>query len=214
MIDKIPFWNCLNEKEKDYISQSIITKRYKNKELIFSGNDECLGFISVEEGIARVYIADENGNTATLFRLRKNQCCVLSMGCIFDELDVESYIEAEGDCTINVLPVNVFNAISNSNMAVENYAYRIITEKFSYIVKAMQQLLFMSLEQRVASFIVEESERCSSNTIKITHEQLSQTIGSAREAVSRVLSKLTKEGVISSNRGKITIIDREKLNKI
>ena len=73
MIDKIPFWNCLNEKEKDYISQSIITKRYRNKELIFSGYDECLGFISVEEGIARVYIADEYGNTATLFRLRKNQ---------------------------------------------------------------------------------------------------------------------------------------------
>ena len=49
------------------------------------------------------------------------------------------------------------------------------------------------------------------SVLKITHEELARNIGSAREVVTKVLNYFCEEGVVSLSRGKVEIIDREKL---
>ncbi|HEC1781271.1 TPA: helix-turn-helix domain-containing protein, partial [Campylobacter lari] len=49
-------------------------------------------------------------------------------------------------------------------------------------------------------------ENASNNTLKITHEALANHLGSAREAVSRILKELEKEGKIKLERSKIILI--------
>ena len=44
-----------------------------------------------------------------------------------------------------------------------------------------------------------------------THEILARFIGANREAVSRAMAKLAKQGVISTERGKVTLLDLPKL---
>ena len=48
----------------------------------------------------------------------------------------------------------------------------------------------------------------------ITHEQIANHLGSAREVISRLLNYFQKEGIVKSFRGIITIIDKEKLMKV
>ncbi|EAK9946378.1 winged helix-turn-helix transcriptional regulator [Campylobacter lari] len=49
-------------------------------------------------------------------------------------------------------------------------------------------------------------ENTSNNTLKITHEALANHLGSAREAISRILKELEKEGKIKLERSKIILI--------
>ena len=214
LIKELPFWDKLSESEKKIFSESCIKKEYDDKELIYSPERECLGLIMVSSGVARVYFTDEKGNTATIFRLRKGEYCILSMSCIMQGVTFDVEIEAEGKCSLEIIPLLVFTSVAEKNMAVENFSFRTLTEKFSYVIKAMQKLLFMSLEGRVISFLLEESEKTDSNTIIITHEQISLAIGSAREAVSRIINKLSKDGLITSKRGKIIIEDKKALEKL
>ena len=69
--------------------------------------------------------------------------------------------------------------------------------------RVMEQALFSSLRDRILSFLKENSVNGS---IMVTHEELASHLGSAREAVSRILKEMESDGLISRKRGVITIL--------
>jgi CRP/FNR family transcriptional regulator len=78
----------------------------------------------------------------------------------------------------------------------------------------MQQILFMSLDKRLAIFLLDEMAQQGSDTIKLTHEQIAKYMGSAREVVSRMVKYFATEGIVESSRGGIRVLDKQKLRKI
>ena len=75
----------------------------------------------------------------------------------------------------------------------------------------MQQILFMSMDKRLAIFLYEESARTGSDTINLTHEQIAKYIGSAREVVSRMLKYFVSEGIVEASRKGVKILDKDRL---
>ena len=65
----------------------------------------------------------------------------------------------------------------------------------------MQQILFMSMDKRLAIFLLDESARIGSDTIGLTHGQIARYMGSAREVVSRMLKYFAGEGMVEASRG-------------
>ena len=123
-------------------------------------------------------------------------------------------IEAEADCDVLLIPAPVFSALAVDNIYVENYAYKIATERFSSVVEALQQMLFLSLTQRIAAFLIDESAQRKDDSIRMTHEEIAKAIGSAREAVSRTLKQMVKKGDISLFRGGIKIENKSSLYEL
>lgn len=210
-LKKCSFWEFLTEEEKESILKNYVKKEYKAKEIIYSPAKECLGVFLILEGVVRVYLMDDKGNTATVFRMRKGDFCVLSMSCVLSEITFDVEMEAEEPCELLLIPTAVFSGIAAQNLHVENFIYKIMIDKFSHMMNAMQQLMFYSLEQRVISFLLDEAAVTGTDTLKLTKEQIAESIGSAREAVSRVLTKLQKQKLIVSGRGSVTILERKKL---
>ena len=79
---------------------------------------------------------------------------------------------------------------------------------------AMQQILFMSFDKRLAIFLYEETIKNNSNKIKLTHEQIAKYVGSAREVVTRMLNYFLEEKIVELSRGVVEVIDKEKLKEI
>jgi CRP/FNR family transcriptional regulator len=76
----------------------------------------------------------------------------------------------------------------------------------------MQQILFMSMDKRLAIFLLDESAKLGTDTVKLTHEQIAKYMGSAREVVSRMLKYFATEGIITASRSEgIKIIDKKRL---
>lgn len=78
----------------------------------------------------------------------------------------------------------------------------------------MQQILFMSMDKRLAIFLLDESARTGVDTITLTHGQIARYIGSAREVVSRMLKYFAGEGIVEVSRGDIRILDRRRLREL
>ena len=97
----------------------------------------------------------------------------------------------------------------DENIYMENFIYKMMNESFSDIIAAVQKILFASLEQRLVGFLLDEAARCHSDQILMTQEQIARAIGSAREAVSRTLKELVKEGSVELFRGGVKIMDRK-----
>lgn len=97
------------------------------------------------------------------------------------------------------------------NVYIENFVYRTAVEHFSDVIQAVEEMLFSSLEQRICSFLLDETARLRTDTLQLTQEQLAQSIGSARESVTRSLKQLSGQGLIRIFRGGVQILDRKKL---
>jgi len=73
----------------------------------------------------------------------------------------------------------------------------------------------MSMDKRLAIFLLDEAAKTGSDSIKLTHEQIAKYMGSAREVVSRMLKYFTAEGIIEASRtAGIIIKDKKKLRSL
>lgn len=207
----LPFWQHLNQNEKNILINNASIIEYQSGQLIHHGKNDCVGILIIVSGKLRTYMISNEGKEITLFYLQPHNVCVLSAACILDSIDFEVLVEAKTTCQIIQISSAAFLQLSKQNIYVELFSYKLATERFSDVMWAMQQLLFMSFDQRLAAYLIETSDRTNSLDIKITHEQIAQDLNSAREVVSRMLKHFAKEGYVHLSRGKIHLINKQAL---
>ena len=208
-----PFWDKISETDKDYICQNSYTITYPKDTNIHDGN-ECSGVIFVRSGSLRLSIMSDEGKDITLYRLHQRDMCMLSASCVLQTITFDVFINAEEDSECYVISGPAFAAVSERNPSIKIFALETAVSRFSDVMWVMQQILFMSLDKRLAIFLSDESARTGSDTITLTHGQIAKYIGSAREAVSRMLKYFTNEKIVEVSRGGIKILDKRRLRKL
>lgn len=208
---QIPFWNRLSHTEKKQIEDYARIIRYRQGESVHSGEINCLGALFIQSGILRVYLLSDEGKEVTMYRLKSGDTCVLSASCMLSAITFDVQIDAETDCELLLIPSSVFSSLMQNNIYVENYIYRLTAERFSDVITAVQRMFFMTLEQRIAAFLIDESASSGALSLALTQEQLARSIGSAREAVSRQLKQMAKDNLLEVSRGEIRILNKSRL---
>lgn len=206
-----PFWEYLKETEKELLQSQARIVRFTENQMIASTEMDCLGVLYVKSGMIRLYLYSEDGREVTIARLAKDDVCLLSASCMLSQISFPAQVSAESDVEAILIPVNIISEIKEKNVYVENYVYRLTTERFADVISAVEQMLFMTLEQRIVTFLLDETARTGGDTVHMTQEKLAQAIGSAREAVTRTLKQLSSTGEIEVFRGGIRIVDRKAL---
>ena len=139
---------------------------------------------------------------------------MLSASCMLNAITFDVQIQAETAVEVLVIPIQYLAVLMRENIYVENFIYKAAADRFSHAIRAVEQMLFYTLEQRVASYLLEESRRLETDTLQVTQEQLAQAIGSAREAVTRTLKKLSAAGLVELFRGGVRVRDRKGLEQL
>lgn len=211
---RLDFWDKLNQNEVDLLLNNISLVTYRKDFNLHSADSECLGVLIIKSGGLRVYILSEDGREVTLYRLAAGDVCVLSASCVLNSITFDVHIDAEVDTDTYLINIGTFSKLTRQNVYVENFAYKNTMERFSDVMWAIEQILFMSLDKRLAIFLLDEISKNGSLELHITQEQIAKYIGSAREVVSRMLKVFQSEGIIEQTRGSIHILNKEKLRAI
>lgn len=74
--------------------------------------------------------------------------------------------------------------------------------------------MWKSMDKRLAEFLLEETRLEDSSVLKITHEQIANHLGTAREVVTRMLRYFQNEGMVKLTRGTIEVADKKKLTQL
>ncbi len=211
---KLSFWDKLNEAEIELVEKNISTLSYSKGYNLYSTDNECIGVLLIKNGALRVYILSEDGREVTLYRLSPGDICVLSASCILKSITFDVHIDAEMDTDAYLINIRAFSKLSSKNVYVENFAYKNTIERFSDVMWAMEQILFMSFDKRLAIFLLDETVKANSTELHFTQEQIAKYIGSAREVVSRMLKVFQANGILTQSRGIIHILDKDKLRNL
>ncbi len=70
-----------------------------------------------------------------------------------------------------------------------------------------------TISQRAAKWLLAAASRTQKSEIELTHEELAEMLGVGRTFVTRVLSRLREEGLVSTRRGALIINDEAGLRK-
>ncbi|MDF2819738.1 MAG: transcriptional regulator Crp/Fnr family [Clostridiales bacterium] len=208
------FWDKLNTNEKNLVISNTSLITYNKGFNLYSADTDCLGVLIIKSGELRTYILSEDGREVTLYRLTEGNTCVLSASCILNSITFDVHIDAECDSEVFLLNISTFSKLCSQNVYVENFAYKTSIERFSDVMWAMEQILFMSFDKRLAIFLIDEMSKTNTAEISLTQEQIAKYIGSAREVVSRMLKTFQSEGMVELSRGSIRITNKEKLKKL
>ena len=208
------FWDKLSEAEASLAERSIACVTYPKNSNLHSAENECLGLLLVKSGSLRAYILSEDGRDVTLYRLYPGDVCVFSASCILNTITFDVHIDAETDTDAYLLNITTFSKLNAQNIYVDNFACKSMIERFSDIMWAVEQILFLSFDKRLAIFLWDEMSKTNSTFINLTQEQIAKYIGSAREVVSRMLKVFQTQGILEQSRGVIHILDKENLKKL
>ncbi len=209
-----PFYSQLSIKEKEILNTHTVVTKYDKGAHIHQGDSDCIGMLLVKSGSLRTYMLSEDGREITLYRIYEGEMCVLSASCVLNSIDFEVFMDAEEDSEIVLLSAPALASLMANNIYVECFVYKVTADRFSDVMWAMQQILFMSFDKRLAVFLYEEQRKNNSDLINLTHEQVAKYMGSAREVVSRMLKYFVSEDIVELFRGGIRIKDKEKLRSL
>jgi len=214
VLERLPFWKLLTDSEKELVRQNAVIRLYKKGTPVYSSERECLGMLFVMQGEMRTYLLSEEGREVTLFRIYPNDLCVLSASCVISQISFDTQMSAQKDTEALIIPPNIVLLLKEKNLSVRCFLYELATKRFSDVMWAMQQILFKRLDQRLALFLMQESQRLGTDTIHMTHEQIAQQISSAREAVARMLKQFSEDGLVELKRGAIRLLDQKGLKAL
>lgn len=208
-----PFWNDLTDADKETFGRSTVSVKYEKGTTIHDGS-ECTGVILIKSGTLRLYMLSEDGKEITLYRLYPGEVCMLSASCAIESITFDVLVDAEEDSECYVVGGCAFASAAERIQSVKIFALETTVSRFSDVMWAMQQILFMSMDKRLAIFLLDEASKSGSDTIKMTHEQIAKYMGSAREVVSRMLKYFASEGMVEVIRGGVKILNKQKLRAL
>ncbi len=208
-----PFWQDLSGEDKEYLIDNSAQITYPRGTTIHDGS-ECTGVILINTGSLRVYMLSDDGKELTLYRLFSGDLCMMSASCVLESITHDVFVDAEEDSECLQISGPTFSYLARKYPYMKIFALEATAASFSEVMYAIEQMFFMSVEKRLAVFLLDEFSKTGSNVIKLTQEQIAKYMGSAREVVSRTLKSFSTDGIVSINRGGITILDKKQLRNL
>lgn len=206
----LPFWNDLNETQR----QNLLRGTVEQALLVGSLLEEESGILLLLKGSVRVYLLSEEGREVTLFHLRAGDVCTLGAAHVSEQLPFAPQMIVEEECHFLMTRASTVKGLMEESLALRSFVYELGSRHLVQMVWAMEQILFLHVDRRLASFLLEEYRRTGHREIRMTHEQIAQQISSAREVVARMVKRFSVQGLVEARRGVLYLTDLEGLEKL
>lgn len=210
----LPVFDKLTKLQQEMLTSSAFVRKFNKNEVLYSASQKCMGLILVLSGQLRAFTISDDGREITMYRLFERDICLFSASCIMNSIQFDITVTAQKYTEVLVIPSEVYKEIMEVSAPLANYTNEVMASRFSDVMWLIEQVMWKSLDKRLADFLLNEANIEGTNTLKMTHETIGNHLGNPREVVTRMLKYFVNEGLISLSRGTIEIIDEDGLQRI
>ena len=209
-----PVWSKLTPSQQDKVAATIVPRTLGKDAVLHNGSMDCAGLVLIKSGQLRAYILSEEGREITLYRLFDRDICLFSASCVMRSIQFEIMISAEKESEVYIIPPYIYKQLMEESAPMANYANELMATRFSEVMWLIEQIMWKSVDKRLADFLLSESTLENSTTLKITHEAIANHLGTAREVVTRMLRYFQNEGYVKLTRGTVELTDLSSLEAL
>jgi CRP-like cAMP-binding protein len=189
-------------------------KEYNKDEYVAYNHDFCNDMLIVVQGSVRGEMTDFSGKKLKIEDIIAPR--PLAAAFIFgrdNRFPVD--IIANEAATVLVIPRDVLLfLLQHSQVMLKNYL-NAISSRTQFLSNRIRFLTFKTIREKFANYILNTTPK-DSDVFRLNQSQteLAEFFGVTRPSLARILSEMEQEGILSVERREITILDKEKLNKL
>ena len=206
-----PIYEKLTSEEQASLARHARLHTFEKDTMLHNGSNDCLGLVLIKSGQLRAFITSEEGREITIYSLFDRDMCLFSASCMLNSIQFDVSVTAEKDTEAWIIPSDLYKKMMEQSAALAIYTNQLMATNFTDVMWLIEQIMWKSMDSRLAAFLIEETNLADSMVLHMTHDKIANHMGTAREVVTRLLKYFQSEGIVSLGRGTIEIIDFEKL---
>ncbi len=159
----------------------------------------------VIKGLVKVYSRFDE-KELLLYYIEPGQSCVMTFYAALKNTPSKVFANTEEDSKILLIPVRHLPDWLKNYPDFNELFYNQFNLRYSELLDTIGSLLLERMDKRLYDHLKKKSELINNNSIVMSHNQIANELGTAREVVTRVLKKLETDGKVSQKSGEIRII--------
>ncbi len=161
----------------------------------------------VIEGTIKVMRENRHGDEIFLYYLTAGDTCASSFSCCLTQK--RSFIKtiAEEDATVIAIPVQYVDEWITRFRNWKDFVMQAYDRRIMELIDTIDSIAFMKMDERLMKYLEDRAFVTGNNTIQLTHQEIATDLNASREAVSRLLKKLERQGVIRLGRNRIELLE-------
>ncbi|WP_233702691.1 Crp/Fnr family transcriptional regulator, partial [Hyunsoonleella flava] len=159
----------------------------------------------VLNGLVKVYSRFDE-KELLLYYIEPAQSCVMTFYAALKNTPSKVFATTEEDSKILLIPVQYLPNWLKEFPGFNELFYNQFNLRYSELLDTIRHLLLDKMDKRLYDHLKKKSKLTKSNSIKMSHSQIANELGTAREVITRVLKKLETDNKVVQNAGEIKII--------
>jgi len=214
-ITSISLFEGLTEEQRTSLSRIALHRSYNKGQVIFSEGDEGSGFYVVISGRVKVFKLSSEGKEQILH--------IFGPGDPFGEVSVFSgtvfpaCADAFEESSVLYFPREGFIRLTREDPSLSLNMLAVLSKRLRMLAALVDSLSLKEVPERLAAHLLylSTSKNDSSEIeLDISKGQLAGLLGTIPETLSRIFTKMAREGLLRSEGSRIVILDRPGLEGI
>ena len=218
-VENFSLANVLSSEEQEEMHQHMTFNEFKAGDTIYFPGDPSDTVYSIREGKVSLTYLDESGKRFTFAIINRGQ--LFGETALAGEEERHWLAEAIEDSVVCSIARDELLRIAANNPKLALKISAQVGQRLAEVQNRLEDLLFKGVNSRLSHTLIRLSEEYGDSDsegikirFKMTHQELANLIGATRETTSLALGELEKQGLLTKERGHITLKDIDKLREV
>jgi len=214
-ISSIPLFQGLPEKHIEDMAMIVVDQVFRRGQIIFSEGDEGTGFYVVIWGRVKIFKLSPEGKEQILHIFGPSE--PFGEVPVFTGQHFPANAEAMEESRIFYFPRDSFIRLIEKNPSLALNMLAVLSRRLHRFTRLIDDLSLKEVPGRLASYLLymcEQKRGSNELELNITKSQLASLLGTIPETLSRILGRMTRQGLIESEGPRIKILDRQGLEDL
>lgn len=216
ILERYKFYRVAPESIQEQIELSATRICLKQGSHYFHKGEICKNLILPGDGSLRVFIDSDSRREATLYHVGPGETCPANLLSVLlaQRTPANAYCETALEAV--TIPAASLQRWVAEVTAVREWTFEALAGRIVDVLARLEEMTFQRVDRRLAAYLLNRvgSADAESTTILMTHEQIANELGSAREVVSRLLKHFKQLGAIELKRGRIVLQNKQLLEQL
>ncbi len=219
LLQKVPLFKDLTDYEMEPIVELAKHRMYRHGTHIFMQGDPLTNVYFIHQGKVKIYKTDFHGKEQIVNILQPGD--MFPHQGFFRQDDCPAHSEVLEDAILIYIPIKTFENFLITHPEICVKLFRVLGDKIMDLQNRLEEKILHNTYEQIIMLLLRLAKDYGKETkdemIKInthfTNRELANMIGSSRETVSRTLTQLKKQSLITTDKSGSFILDTDALEE-
>jgi CRP/FNR family transcriptional regulator, anaerobic regulatory protein len=159
----------------------------------------------VLKGLVKVFTRHED-KELLLYYIKPGESCIISFNAVLANAPSKAYAVSEENSKILLMPTEKVFSWMKEFPELTQLFFQQYSNRYNELIEMVNKVLFDKMDKRLYEYLVTKSKILKNSNLKLSHQQIANDLGTAREVVTRVLKKLEHEKKLIQDKDGIKIL--------